>query len=162
MKKKVIFNGGSNLNSILVVPIFFCFSYFLLSLLFDDTPLNISISIFLMIIVTLLLNKKIFYSINIQEEIGITLNYPLSLFSKNEKIISLLDINKIIFFEYKYRTPSHCKVLTNHENLRFDCSENEAEKLYSFFKELDIVFEFENDKEIKYRNGEIFKKKKYD
>ncbi|CAM1348184.1 hypothetical protein [Tenacibaculum crassostreae] len=161
MKNKILFSTSNSSSSIFVVFLLFGLFYSVSFVIFNDESVKIIFSLFILLITVFILNKKLFYSIELDSSKGFVYYYPLSFLGDKEFIVGFSEIEKIVYFDYMYKTPSHCSVLSSKGKFSIECSKNEAEKIYSFFKELKIPFEFDSDKEIKFRSGEIFQKKKY-
>lgn len=162
MKSKILFSESSSFGNRLLIPFIFCISYLLSLLILEESIFKDVFSFIVTVIITLLFNKKLFHSIELFIDKGFVFNYPLNFFGDTERIVEFTEVEKIIYFDYMSDTPSHCSVFLNKSKFRIECSKKEAEKLYLFFKDLDIPFQFDGDKEVRYRNEKVFKKKKYD
>ena len=82
---------------------------------------------------------------------GINFRYPLNVFGSNVDTLEYPDIQNATYYGYKSRSPSHCKILSKKGTFRFNCTLEEAEKLFDFFKTMNIAVSYNDEKEVGYR-----------
>ena len=110
--------------------------------------------IFIVSFLTILLlkNKKWINRIKVDPKTSkINIEYPLNFIGHKKSIITFSEINKVVYYEYMYRTPAHFKIEFNDQTLRFNCNGNESKKVSAIFKENGIETNFLNKKEVGFR-----------
>ena len=104
------------------------------------------------LIILLLKNKKWIKRIKVDSKTAkINIEYPLNFVGPKKTTIDFTKINKVVYYEYMYRTPAHFKIELNDKTLRFNCDGNESEKLSNIFKDNGIETNFYNKKEVGFR-----------
>lgn len=143
--KEQFFSGLLNLTAISLL--IFASVY----LIFNNYALSIFLTLIISFILFIFINKRWFKKIVLEEE-KIILNYPFNIFGERIKTIYYDEkISKVIYYDYMYRTPSHCKIISKKDIYRFNCTIDEAKKLNTFFKSKNIHFLFNDEKKVSYR-----------
>lgn len=110
------------------------------------------ISIIGFLTILILKNKKWIKKIKVDSKTAnINVEYPLNLIGQKKSTIDFSEINKIVYYEYMYRTPAHFKIEFNNQTLRFNCDGNTSEKISEIFKDNGIDVNFYNKKEVGFR-----------
>ena len=78
----------------------------------------------------------------IHKDNGIEYYYPLEILRKKSTIIPFSNVQKIKFNGYAYNSPSHFRLKTGNQRFRFNCPEDEANKLIDFFNNKDLEVEY--------------------
>ena len=145
--KKNHFFGGL-LNLLTICLIVFASIY----LIFEEYLVSIFFTLIVIFILIIILNKKWIKNIIIEDE-RIIIEYPFNLLGNKKKTIYYKDdvINEIIYYGYVYRTPSHCKVISKEGVFRFNCTLEDAKKIFNFFKTNNINVTYNDEKEVGYR-----------
>ncbi|MDL5514695.1 hypothetical protein QSE00_22990 [Arenibacter sp. M-2] len=145
-EKKHFFGGLLNLLAICLLA--FAGSH----LLFKEYILSVFLTLIIVFILLIFLNKKWFNSIIIDDE-RIIIEYPFNILGNKKKTISYRDgvISEVIYYGYMYRTPSHCKVISKERIFRFNCTLEEAKGLFDIFKANNINVSYNDEKEVDYR-----------
>jgi hypothetical protein len=80
------------------------------------------------------------------------IEYPMNLIGNKKMNLSFSQILKATYFEYLYRTPAHYKIEFNGGKLRFNCTEDQSEKINLILEKNGIKTTFYHKKEkVKFR-----------
>lgn len=102
--------------------------------------------------ILILKNKKWIKKIQINFiNTEIKVEYPLCFLGQKRITVLFSEINKIVYYDYLYRTPVHFIIEFSNQILRLDCNEKESKKVSFSLKNNGIETKFYNNKEVGYR-----------
>jgi hypothetical protein len=133
------------------IILLFGLTFFLAFQLFQGYLIALVISLLLSFLLFLLLNKKWFNKIYLYDNY-LLIEFFFNFFGKKKIKWQYSQIMKITYYEYMSKTPAHCKIQFEKEEIyRFNCDKKEFNKLIIFLNKKKINVEFYNKETNKLR-----------
>lgn len=113
--------------------------------------ISLVVSLILCFVCFLILNKKWFKGICFYDS-SILIKYPYNFIGERFKQLEYNEIDKIVYYDYMSRTPSHCKInLKNKDVFSFNINKKDMVKLFSFLDSKEVKHEQFNIVKNEYR-----------
>lgn len=111
------------------------------------------LSIIIFFVILTLKNKQWIKRVKIDSiKAKLLIEYPMNFIGDKKMNLSFSQILKATYYEYMSRTPAHYKIEFNGGKLRFNCTENQSEKINLILEKNGIKITFYQKKEkVKFR-----------
>ena len=141
MENRVIYKENNYLGGTLGLIGFNVLFYSLIGSYLNQLVILLLLMSFSSLIFLLIINRKMFKGVTIQED-RIVFDYPLNLFGSKKEVILIERIIKVKFFNANYRSSSNGVIkitVDSQKTISFLCSLYDKPKLFTFFKSKGIL-----------------------